>query len=365
MTSLGPVAPPAPPASTDADPGRDSTLLGRLVAWPGRHRPEILLVVLASVIPEVLTGSTPVFTLIDPIRDLGLLGFYGAGSLLIRDIALRWRKGWAAVLLLGLAYGIAEEGIATKTMVDPSSSAAGFLSVYGRLAGMNWVFAVVIALFHAIFSIALPILIVRLAYPSTRDVRFLSDQGEYWTLGILATTVGVGYLAFDPHYFEGYPLLGAFLLAIALLVVVVRTLPSGWLRAPTPSPTASPRWFAGLGILGALGWSVPYLILPHLIPFPIVPIALEIVSPIAVLYCGVRRAGRAGHERNAVYFAFGLLSWYIPWDLVITLALGDYLVGLVLAAVFYELYRIVRKYPESAVESPLTPPGTPVSPGAF
>jgi hypothetical protein len=361
---VNPVDAPASPSRPGPGFLTEPTRVDRLLSWLTRHRPEILLVVLASVIPEVLTGSTPVFALVNPVRVLGLLGFYGAGSLLIRDVALRWGKGWAAILPLGVAYGIAEEGIATKTMVDPASPAAGFLSAYGRLAGMNWVFAVVIALFHTIFSIALPILIVHLAYPSIRGRRFLTDAGESWTLGIFAATVCLGYLAFDPHYFEGYPLLAGLVLSIALLVEAARTIPSGWLWPPTPGPSASPRSFAGLGVLFGAGWSVPYLILPHVVPFPIVPILVEILIPIAVLVGGVERAGRSGHHRHAVYFAAGLLAWFIPRDFVITLVLSDYLVVLVLAALFYGLYRILRQDPEGRERKPLPPPalGSPTGP---
>ncbi|MDG6981287.1 MAG: hypothetical protein JRN51_09295 [Nitrososphaerota archaeon] len=40
----------------------------------------------------------------------GNLGIYGSGALLIYEAKVRWKKGWAMVLLLGGVYGILEEG---------------------------------------------------------------------------------------------------------------------------------------------------------------------------------------------------------------------------------------------------------------
>jgi hypothetical protein len=305
----------------------------RLRAWFRAHRPAIVLVALAITIPELLTGSTPVVALANPLAVAGLLGFYGAGALAIRETAIAWRKGWVGVLLLGLAYGVAEEGIATKTMVDPQSAGAGYLAVYGHFLGVNWVFAVVIALFHALFSIALPILLVDLIYPSTRGRRFLSNNGVGWAVGILSLSVAVGYFGFDAAYFEGFVVLGFLLMVVGALVVAARVVPEKVLRPRRASPDRTPRWFAGLGVAFAFGWSFLYLVGPRIVPVPAILVAGELGISLLVLYAVILHAGRTRHEPQQVYFAAGLLSWYLPWDVVVTF-LGDYLVLIVLSAVF-------------------------------
>jgi hypothetical protein len=336
-------ASPSPSPTVGSPSGPEPPLPVRGEGWLRRNRAPIVLVVLAVTIPELLTGSTPVTSLLNPIAVAGLLGFYGAGVLVIREASIFYRRGWTMVLLLGLAYGVAEEGIATKTMIDPASGAAGFLGIYGHAFGINWVFAVVIALFHALYSIALPILLVELLYPATKGRRFLTNQGAGWALGLLGLSVTWGYFGFDPHYFEGYLVLAFLLLVLAGLIVAAFVVPARWLRPRQERPSLSPRSFLALGIAFAAGWSLFYLLAPHLIPFPVVVILGEFAASLGVLRVVVRNAGAVGNERHKLYFAAGLLSWYLPWDFVVTFALQDYLVGLVLAAVFVVLWRLAAR----------------------
>lgn len=311
--------------------------------WFRSHRPEILLVSLAITIPELLTGSTPVWDLLDPLSLLGLLGFYGAGVLLVRDLATRWRKGWSGVLLLGLAYGVAEEAIATKTAVDPGSSAAALLATYGHFAGVSWDWLVVISVFHAVFSIALPILIVELAYPGTQGSRFLSDKGLRYALLVLGTSVTLGYLAFVPGYFPGDGVLAFLLGLIATLVFAAYRLPTDWLLPQLPVPTRSPRFFLAVGALFGVGWVFFDLVADHLTSLAFVPALGEVLLCLGVARAVRRTIGRGSNELHKVYFVAGLLSWYLFWDVIVTF-LGDYLVLAVLAAVYYLVLELAREH---------------------
>lgn len=327
----------------------------RVKGWVHLHRPEILLVSLAIAIPELLTGSTPVVNLINPIAVAGLLGFYGAGVLVIRDVSLKWGNGWAAVLPLGLAYGIAEEGVATKTMVDPRS-VAGFLGTYGHALGVNWVFAVVIDVFHAVFSIALPILLVQLAFPESRGVRFLTRRGLNATFGLLALSVTVGYFGFDPHYFEGYAVLALFAALTGAFIVIARFLPSRLFRPSSEAPRRGPAAFGWLGVAFAAVWSFAYLVLPHVVPWPVVPVAVEISGAMLVAVAVVSWSGRRGNEANLVYLAAGLLSWYVPFDVILTF-LGDPPILLVLGAVYALVYLLAKRWRSTPTPLPTVPGG--------
>lgn len=50
---------------------------------------------------------------------------YGFGALTIREFLIRWKKGWPSLLILGLAYGIFEEGIVVYSVFDPGWSELG------------------------------------------------------------------------------------------------------------------------------------------------------------------------------------------------------------------------------------------------
>lgn len=313
-----------------------------LRAWITTHRPAILLVALAITIPELLTGSTPVLALVDPLAVLGLMGLYGAGALLVRDFSLRWKTGWSGVLLLGLAYGVAEEGIATKTWVDPSSRAAGFLASYGRFGGVNWDWAVVLTVFHAVFSIAIPILLVELAFPHARGTLFLTDRGSRWAMAAYLATVVVDFFGLDPHYFEGFVLLGSIAALALLLVVIAHALSKDVLLPLQAFPSRSPSFFFGVGALFSGLWALFYLLVPHLTPSFEVTILGEVALALGTAAVLRRTLGREENRAHQAYLVGGLLSWYVPWAVVLSF-MGDFLVVPVLALVYLLVYRVARE----------------------
>src|SRR4051812_1196938 len=87
--------------------------------------PAVTLFLLAPLIGEVLFGAVPLSLL--PSGLLGLVGIYGGGALLIREI-VRGRRlpdGW--LVLLGLAYGIFEEGPIVQSVFDQHARGLSFL----------------------------------------------------------------------------------------------------------------------------------------------------------------------------------------------------------------------------------------------
>mgnify|MGYP005646637789 FL=1 len=68
------------------------------------------------------------------------------------------------MLLLGFAYGIVEEGVAVKSFFDPHWKDIGMFGVYGRWLGVNWVWSLYLTIFHGVWSILAPIVIVEAMY---------------------------------------------------------------------------------------------------------------------------------------------------------------------------------------------------------
>ena len=56
------------------------------------RRPLLALVLLSPVIAEMLSGSTPPLEWLNPIAVLFLIWLYGAGVLVMRETAVRWRR---------------------------------------------------------------------------------------------------------------------------------------------------------------------------------------------------------------------------------------------------------------------------------
>src|SRR5216684_6288297 len=96
------------------------------------------------------------------------------------------------------------------------------------LVGTNWVWAEWLAIYHAIFSITIPIFLVELTFPQSKTRIWLSTKMRTLFHGLLVLAIILGFFAFP--YDPG-------VLAIAGCIATVIAL--GWLakRIPNISPT--------------------------------------------------------------------------------------------------------------------------------
>lgn len=342
---LPPPPPPnLPPASPASLPSHRHGAPSRFLAYLVRH-PVLCLLLLSPGIPEYLSSSTKISVLL--INPFGFFlfwglnaGLYGPGVLLIREAVLRWRKGWGAVLLLGAAYAILEEGIALSTLFNPLAGPVGSLGFYGHYLGVSWVWSAGLLMFHPVYSIALPILLLGLALPETKSKSLLSRRGVLLTFLVLAVDVMILVLVtvFGSHFWLGLPLLTGSLLVIAALVGAAYYLPADWLRARGAVPSAQlwPMVVTGLAlfpgvlliesILGALGLAAVFVI------------GLLAAWYVLVLWTVLRRLGPGANEPQLLALALGLLlsvavfgflaSFPIPLVLLLDLLTGLFLVRL-------------------------------------
>jgi len=209
---------------------------------------------LAATLAEVLTGSTPLPTIIlYPIGFVFNIGLYGGGALLIREASIRWRKRWGAVLLLGGAYAVGEEGFAAKTMINPDSPIIGN-QAYSHWLGINWVPLAALTVFHAAFSIAVPILLIELIYPETKGRRLLGNPGLAITMLVYAVDVVLLSLWLgDPYHPSLFPILFLSVYAAAFILAAYR-LPRSFLRARGERPDRGERTFLLLGLGVMIGF---------------------------------------------------------------------------------------------------------------
>ena len=116
--------------------------------------PALVLFLLVPAIAELLLGSAPPAEFFNPISFLLLASLYGSGAIIVRELKIRWNKGYVSLFVLGAAYGIIEEGLMVKSFFDPKWMDLGILGIYGRWQGVNWVWVEWLTIYHAIFSIA-------------------------------------------------------------------------------------------------------------------------------------------------------------------------------------------------------------------
>src|SRR6266571_1749641 len=154
------------------------SMLSKLVRFLKSH-PILFLLLLTPGIPEYLSASSQITLLVvfPPLFFLFLaanVGLYGSGVILIREAMIRWNKGWASVFLLGVAYGIAEEGLDLWTLFYSKAGPVGNLGFYGHWLGVNWVWTMGLVIFHSVYSIGLPIFLFGLAFPELKSKSLVS-----------------------------------------------------------------------------------------------------------------------------------------------------------------------------------------------
>lgn len=222
--------------------------------------------VAAPVVAELLSGSCPPVLFFVPwIFGLFVL-FYGGSAILIRELTLRWQTGWKGVLLLGAAFAILHEGLATRAFFDPDWRSLGPMVGHGYAFGVNWIWTADAILYHAVLSTALPILLVYQVAPSVRTTPWLGARGLWGVGALFAFGAAVFLESGKSRYAADASWLWAGTAAIAVLVVLARfTRPS---PAVAPRAAVHPRWFLALGAAAAMLLVLQIYVLPLLVPSP-------------------------------------------------------------------------------------------------
>jgi hypothetical protein len=250
-----------------------------------RH-PAVILYVLSPGIAELLSGSTPPAEFFNPFGFLLLTAFYGSGALLARELTLRWNKGWPTVVLLGMAYGIVEEGLAVKSFFDPNWMDLGPLGVYGRWAGVNWVWSAGLTLYHAVFSIAIPIMLTNLLFPAWKARPWLSRRAFRVWSAVLALVVLLCNLLLT-SYRPSFLHLGLSSAAVIGLCALARRAPA------TAQLRSAPRLPRPLGMFGrGFAATVGLFILLWVLPNTAIPAFATLMLLVGWASFVVRQAAR-------------------------------------------------------------------------
>jgi len=207
-----------------------------------RIAPALVLVFLAPFVGEVLLGNTP-------LRLIGayllVLPMYGFGALFIRELSRRTGRGWPTILILGVAYGVVEEGLADMSLFNPNFLGQHLLS-YGNLFGIGWPWWFFVLTLHAVWSIGVSIALAEALFARHGPYPWLGRTG----LVVSGVVFGLGVVLVHFVGGEGYKLsAGELVLSLALVAVLTAvafllprrrvTQPAGPQQAPSP-------WVAGV-----------------------------------------------------------------------------------------------------------------------
>jgi hypothetical protein len=235
--------------------------------FPRRIAPAVGLVFLAPLVAEFLLGNLPITLL----AALALLApMYGGGALLIREATRRAGRGVPTMLLLGVAYGLLEEGIATQSLFNPHYVGADLLSVgYVPWLGIAVPWTLFVLTLHAVGSTTVPIVMAELCTRDRRTTPWLRRPGLA-VAGTLFVVGIVGNAAFqmanDPFRATPAQFAGIAVLAALAVLVGLRLPRRADLPGAVPAPWAvgliglvagvvaelAPLSYGGVGVLAAL-----------------------------------------------------------------------------------------------------------------
>jgi hypothetical protein len=200
-----------------------------------RLAPVFTLFFLAPLVAEFFLGDFPIVLL--PLI-VALAPMYGGGALLIRELVRRTHRGWPAIVMLALAFGVLEEGLLTQSLFNPNYTddhllAPGFVPLLG--IGIPW--TIFVLTLHTIWSISTPVAIVEESAFGRRIEPWLGRVG-LWVTGALFAAGSVITFAISygnsKHFMAKPAQLGVSAGLVVVLVVVAFAL-------PRPDPAAVRR----------------------------------------------------------------------------------------------------------------------------
>ena len=275
-----------------------------------RYLAPLALFLLPAVSVELLTGNTSLAIFRDPPTFIIVNITYGGALLLVRETVIRWGQGFASVVVLAAAFGPVTEGIGTKGFFNPHfyAVASNHLEGFGRWFGINVPWAVSISIFHAIFSILVPLVIVSAIFPGLERRRWIGNRIYCALIVAFVAVIALSHQVLSTkiwhyRYDEGPGPIALVAAFIALDILIAWKLPASRSRRWQLQPPALTLFVAGAVYVFAYVFSTPIL---HATGQPVAFVAVDlgffVVLPVWLL-CKLPEPS----SRGKVALAAGLL----------------------------------------------------------
>jgi hypothetical protein len=286
--------------------------------------PLFTLLALAPLIAEYLLGSLSFKQMtLFPV----MMVLYGGGAVFVRELTRRSGRGWPTILVLGVAYGLVEEAIATLSLFNPTYLGAHLLDRgYVPALGIAPPWTVYVLCIHAVWSIAVPVALVESLFPARRLTPWVGKlglcvMGVVFAVGVTAVAVVSRRMnPFRPSAAE----MGVSVLAIAAVTAAAFLLFRPAVHAPPPPPSpftargCRPRTMGLLAFLcGSAFHYMNYGSGSSVSTPAILAIELGLIAVVLAAVSGASRSpGWTAANNDAV--ATGALLVYCWWGFVLT-----------------------------------------------
>jgi hypothetical protein len=280
--------------------------------------PVTTLIILSPILTELLMGVVHITNLWLLFPEMGV---YGLAALLIREATRRQRRGWGMILLLGIAYALAEECVILQTSLTPQFFPPAGASGFGWAFGVQWFYLTAMLAYESVYAIVLPIALTELLFPNRRDVPWLDRQGMVIAMIVfLVACAGVWllwrYVGLQ-HYGGTTSQISLIDVGLALLVILLLVFATLSFRLPTRTRRQARRgawspWLLGpiAFIFGFFWWLlvalayIPASSLPGVVP--IVPLGFGLVwALLALLVVRYLSSASGWQDRHRLALIFG------------------------------------------------------------
>jgi len=326
----------------------------------GSRKAAWTLALLTPLIAELSFGSTPIRL---AYLVLLWLPIYGAGILLIRELTVRTGRSWPSIIILGLAYELAEDGLGLQALTSPHLYHAADWAP--QILGFNVAYWVLNIIYHVVFSAIIPIFITNLLFPALKDKPYLKKGGLVWVsifavLGILMMR-GTVPPSQDPTYDQPLGLVIGYVVAIiAVGFTALRVVPRKQIAAATNTPVPSATQLTAFGAVGTVvvfGLMFPFAGAHQPLftqgAWAYVPIALG-VALTAWIYRLITNWSRSAHwsSRAAIALAGGALVGHTLFGLLAAkLQIVDRIgLAVIIGLTIWLMYHLYKKQPAEPVK---------------
>ena len=265
-------------------------------------RPTLTLLLLTTVVPELLTGSTPLYGFLNP----GLLVFltlgYGLAILLVRELAVRLGIGLGGLILFGLAYGVFNEGLLAKTFLLHRALPVPQYDDYGYWLGISFPWAAGITAWHAFASVVFPVSLTHYFFPQASRKPWLNGKVALALGIVLLLLASLVFLGPSEKGVKGTPPQLALLFTMMSVLFVLGTVFKGSPLAHCGSPSWKPV-ILGMSII------LPFTLLSTIAAGKISP--LVYIVALAGAFCAYGwLLKRLGWLSLTGFLCFGI-GWYL------------------------------------------------------
>lgn len=270
-------------------------------------KPVLTLILITPFLTELLTTNVSLSTILRPrvFLLLATIG-YGFAVLALREAAIRMRAGTVGLLLLGLIYGIYNEGFIAKTFLRTHDVPLNTFDGYGLYGGIETGWAIAISTWHAFFAFLFPIVIVYGLYPGERDEPWLNRAALTALGGVTLIISALAFLGRNERGIRGTPLQYAVLLLISMLLYLFARRFSGLGKIVVDVPQSGRLRSLSPATLG-FGMELAVILIPIFLSATKTPILLYYAYFVVLAGLTVRSVTRQGNIalNDLLTFAFG------------------------------------------------------------